>query len=64
MGGYPLDMDKTGPSLGARVVAALVLAVAAWLLFKAVIGVVAGLAWLVAVGVLLVAVLWAVRTLF
>jgi hypothetical protein len=57
-------MDKTGPSLGARVVAALVLAVAAWLLFKAVIGVVAGLAWLVAVGVLLVAVLWAVRTLF
>lgn len=57
-------MDKTGPSLGARVVAALVLAVAAWLLFKAVIGVVAGLAWLVAVGVLIVAVLWAVRTLF
>jgi hypothetical protein len=57
-------MDKTGPSLGARVVAALVLAVAAWLLFKAVIGVVAGLAWIVAVGVLLVAVLWAVRTLF
>jgi hypothetical protein len=57
-------MDKTGPSIGARVVAALVLAVAAWLLLKAVIGVVAGLVWLVAVGVLLVAVLWAVRTLF
>ena len=56
--------DKTGPSLVARVVAALVLAVAAWLLLKAVIGVVAGLAWLVAVVVLLVAVLWAVRTLF
>ena len=57
-------MDKTGPSLGARVLAALVLAVAAWLLLKVVIGVVAGLAWLVAVGVLLVAVIWAVRTLF
>jgi hypothetical protein len=57
-------MDKTGPSLGARVLAALVLAVAAWLLLKAVIGVVAGLAWLVAVGVLLLAVVWAVRTLF
>jgi hypothetical protein len=56
--------EKTGPSLVARVVAALVLAVAAWLLLKAVIGVVAGLAWLVAVVVLLVAVLWAVRTLF
>ena len=37
---------------------------AAWLLLKAVIGVVAGLAWLVAVGVLLIAVVWAVRTLF
>jgi len=57
-------MDKTGPSLGARVVAALVLAVVAWFLLKAVIGVVAGLAWLVAIGVMLVAVLWAVRTLF
>ena len=57
-------MDKTGPSLGARVLAALVLALAAWLLLKAVIGVVAGLAWLVAVGVLLIAVVWAVRTLF
>ena len=49
-------MDKTGPSIGARVLAALVLALAAWLLLKAVIGVVAGLAWLVAVGVLLIAV--------
>lgn len=57
-------MDKTGPSIGARVLAALVLALAAWLLLKAVIGVVAGLAWLVAVGVLLIAVVWAVRTLF
>lgn len=56
--------DKTGPSIGARVVAALVLAVAAWFLLKAVIGVVVGLAWIVAVVVLLVAVLWAVRTLF
>jgi hypothetical protein len=57
-------MDKTGPSIGARVVAALVLAVAAWLLLKAVIGVVVGVAWIAAVGVMLVAVLWAVRTLF
>ncbi len=57
-------MDKTGPSIGARVLAALVLALAAWLLLKVVIGVVAGLAWLVAVGVLLIAVVWAVRTLF
>ena len=44
--------------------AALVLAVVAWLLLKVVIGVVAGLAWLVAVIVCLVAVVWAVRTLF
>jgi hypothetical protein len=56
--------DKTGPSLGSRILAVLVLAVAAWFLFKVVIGVVAGVAWFLAVVVAIVALVWAVRTLF
>jgi hypothetical protein len=56
--------ERSSPSLGARVLAALVLAVAAWLLLKVVIGIVTGLAWMVAVVVGLFAVAWAVRTLF
>jgi hypothetical protein len=57
-------MDNTGPSIGSRIIAALVLAVAAWLLLKVVIGIVAGIAWFVAVIVMIAAVVWAVRTLF
>jgi hypothetical protein len=56
--------EKTGPSFGMRIVAALVLALAAWFLLKIVIGIVAGIAWFVAVVVALVAVVWAARTLF
>jgi hypothetical protein len=56
--------ERSSSSLGARVLAALVLAVAAWLLLKVVIGIVTGLAWIVAVVLGLVAVVWAVRTLF
>jgi len=56
--------EKTGPSFGMRVVAALVLALAAWFLLKVIIGIVAGVAWFVAVVVALVAVVWAARTLF
>jgi hypothetical protein len=56
--------EKTGPSFVMRIVAALVLAVAAWFLLKIVIGIVAGIAWFVAVVVALVAVVWAARTLF
>jgi hypothetical protein len=38
-----------------------VLAIAAWLLFKVVIGIIAGVAWTVAAIVLVVAVIWAFR---
>jgi Flp pilus assembly protein TadB len=55
--------EKSGPSFGMRVLAAVVLAVAAWFLLKIVIGLVAGIAWFVAVVVALIAVVWAVRTL-
>ncbi|MCW3048648.1 MAG: hypothetical protein JWO74_2932 [Solirubrobacterales bacterium] len=57
-------MEDTGPSFVARVVAVLVLAIAAWFLFKVVIGIVAGIAFFLAVIVAIVAVVWAARTLF
>lgn len=56
--------ESTGPSFGMRVLAAVVLAVAAWFLLKVIIGIVAGVAVFVAIVVALIAVVWAVRTLF
>jgi hypothetical protein len=56
--------EPSSPSIGARVLAVLVLAVGAWFLLKVVIGVIAGVAWLVAVVLAVVAVVWALRTLF
>ena len=56
--------EKTGPTFGMRVVAALVLALAAWFLLKVVIGFIAGIAWFVAVAVAIIAIVWATRTLF
>ena len=56
--------DTRGPGILARLLAAIVLAVAAWFLFKVVIGVIVGIAWIAAVVVAVIAVLWAVRTLF
>jgi hypothetical protein len=56
--------EKTGPSFGARIIAAIVLALAAWLLFKVIIGIVAGVAYFLVVVVAVIAVIWAVRTLF
>jgi hypothetical protein len=56
--------EPSSPSIGARVLAVLVLAVAAWFLLKVVIGVIAGVAWFVAVVLAVVAVVWATRTLF
>ena len=59
-----MENEKTGPSFGARVIAVVVLAIAAWILFKIVIGVVAAVAWFVVAVVAIIAVIWAVRTLF
>ncbi len=56
-------MERTGTTLGMRALAVLVLAIAAWLLLKVVISVVAGLAWTVAAVVLVVGVLWALSVL-
>jgi hypothetical protein len=58
------EETSRGPSFGMRIVAALVLALAAWFLLKVVIGIIASVAWFVAVVVAIVAVVWAARTLF
>jgi hypothetical protein len=59
-----MENEKTGPSFGARIIAAIVLAFAAWILFKVIIGIVAGVAYFLVVVVAIIAVVWAVRTLF
>jgi hypothetical protein len=59
-----MENEKTGPSFGARVIAAVVLAFAAWILFKVIIGAAAAVAGFVVIVVAIIAVVWAVRTLF
>ena len=59
-----MEEKSAGPSFMMRVVAALVLALAAWFLLKMVIGIAMAVAGFVAVIVAIVAVIWAVRTLF
>lgn len=59
-----MEEKSAGPSFVMRIAAALILALAAWFLLKVVIGIIAGIAWFVAVVVAIVAVVWAVRTLF
>ena len=54
-----MENEKTGPSFGARILAAIVLAFGAWI-----IGIVAGVAYFLVVVVAVIAVIWAVRTLF
>ncbi len=55
--------EKTGPSFAVRALAVIVLLLAAWFLLRVVIGLVAGIAWLVLVVLAVVAVVWAWRTL-
>jgi hypothetical protein len=59
-----MEEKSRSSSIGMRLLAALILAVAAWFLLKVIIGIVAGIAWFVAVVVAIVAVVWAARTLF
>ena len=58
-----METEKAGPSLVMRAVAVLVLLVAAWILLKVVIGIVAGIAWFVVIIAALLAMLWAWSTL-
>ena len=50
-------------NLGRKLIAVLILAVAAWILIKAVIGIFIGVAWAAAVILAIVGVVWAIRTL-
>jgi hypothetical protein len=58
-----MNESDTGPSLLARILAVVVLALAAYVLLKVVIGVIAAVAWIAAIVVAIVAVFWALRTL-
>ena len=56
--------SSTGSSsLGKRAVAFLILLVAAWILFKVVIGVVTALATVIVIVLAIAAVIWAIRVL-
>ncbi|HVE69300.1 MAG TPA: hypothetical protein VNB64_12035 [Solirubrobacteraceae bacterium] len=59
-------MEETkakGPSLVRRALAVVILAVAAWLLLKIAIGIIASVAWIVVAVIAVVGVIWAVNTL-
>jgi hypothetical protein len=56
-------MGQKAADLGKKAVALVVLLLAAWILFKVVLGAVAAVAWVVVVVVALIAVVWAIRVL-
>ena len=56
-------MREAAGDLGRKALALLVLLVAAWILFKLVLGVVAAVAWVVVVVLAIAAIVWAVRVL-
>jgi uncharacterized membrane protein YccC len=58
-----MEEKAAKPSLLKRLLALVVLVVAAWILLKFVIGLIAGLATVIVIVLAIVAVLWAVNTL-
>jgi hypothetical protein len=58
-----MDDQTAKPSILKRLLALVVLAIAAWILLKFVIGLIAGVATLVVIVLCLVAVVWALRVL-
>jgi hypothetical protein len=56
-------MGQKAADLGKKAVALMVLLLAAWILFKVVLGAVAAVAWIVVVVVALIAIVWAIRVL-
>jgi hypothetical protein len=54
-----VEQEARGPSLVTRLIALVVLAVAAWILLKVVIGVLAGLSTLIVVVFAIVGIVWA-----
>jgi hypothetical protein len=58
-----MEKEKTGSSLVSKAIAVVILAVAAWIVLKVILSVIAGIAWIVAAVVIVVGVLWAFNTL-
>jgi len=58
-----MDDQTAKPTILKRLLALVVLAIAAWILLKFVIGLIAGVATLVVIVLCLVAVVWALRVL-
>jgi hypothetical protein len=58
-----MNMREAAGDLGRRALAILVLCVAAWILFKVVIGVVTAVATVVVVVLAIFAIIWAIRVL-
>ena len=56
-------MGQLASNAGRKLLALLVLAAAAWVLFKIVLGLVTAVAWVLVAVVALVAVIWALRVL-
>jgi hypothetical protein len=56
-------MGQKAADLGKKALALVVLLLAAWILFKVVLGAVAAVAWIVVVVVALIAIVWAIRVL-
>lgn len=56
-------MGQRAADAGKKLLALAVLLVAAWILFKVVIGVVTAVAWVVVVVLAIIAVVWAIRVL-
>ena len=55
--------DTQSSSLGKKILAVVVLAIAAWILLKFALGIIAGLATVIVIVLAIVAIVWAVRTL-
>ena len=56
-------MGQIASDAGRKLLALLVLLLAAWILFKLVLGFVVGVAWIVVAVIAVVAVVWAIRVL-
>jgi hypothetical protein len=56
-------MREAAGDLGRKAIALVVLLVAAWILFKVILGVVAALAWIIVVVLAIAAIVWAIRVL-
>jgi hypothetical protein len=56
-------MAEFASQAGRKLLAVLVLLIAAWILFKVVLGVVTAVAWIVVVVLAIAAIVWAIRVL-